>query len=395
MAVLRLFNPGCEIEVANGSPYFNLPKNPAILENELSVLPMYLSNNGDYILVNYLPDSEFINFWQNRFNVNFIRCDCASIYKGVAFDSFAPWGLSPRALNIAGKFDSFFSDNYRNSLVYKFLPEHKQLFNRSTSVDFFKHFILTDGNDNVYPSVNQLPIVTEDLNTAVSFFKNGMQRFGGVVFKALFSSSGRGVRIFRKNELSDNILAWTNYVIKSFGGVECEPLFNKVCDFSAHFDIVNNEPIFIGFSRFSTTESGFYRSSKVGKYSNVEFFDDNVSQNFVNHLVSCLRQSVYCKYYSGPLGIDCMVYRDGNDLKINPCVEINCRNSMGRLAMQLTDLVSLESDADFYVVTSSEYNQYGFQEPVFKQDKLYSGFLRLTPTNGEHFVAGVSATPWQ
>ena len=59
---LRLFNPGCELEVANGSPYFQLPKYPAMIEDDLAVLPMFFSNNGDYVVVSKFPNDDFISF---------------------------------------------------------------------------------------------------------------------------------------------------------------------------------------------------------------------------------------------------------------------------------------------------------------------------------------------
>ena len=183
-------------------------------------------------------------------------------------------------------------------------------------------------------------------------------------------------------------------IIKSYGGVECEPYYNKLRDFSAHFDIVGGRPVFCGFSRFDTTDSGFYRSSKVKKFDDLEFFDKNDTLKFVRTLKYCLALSPYCSHYSGPLGVDCMIYSEPNGgLKINPCVEVNCRHSMGRLAMDIEHLVSESSEADFYFLQDAEIQKYAQNKPVLENGKLVSGFLRLTPEGSQRFAAGILAKP--
>ena len=387
---LRLFNPGCELEVANGSPYFQLPKYPAMIEDDLAVLPMFFSNNGDYVVVNKFPSDNFISFWQQYYNVCFVNSDSCNTIKDIRFDGFAPWGISPRAWYIAEKFKANFADK----CDFGFSKQQKMLFNRKTSAELLRIFVGKSNNSDIYPTHEQLPFVAENTKQALEFFDYAAKKFGGVVFKALYSSSGRGVRIFRRNELSDNILQWTNFAIKSFGGVECEPFFNKLRDFSAHFDIVGHKPVFKGFSRFVTTESGFYKCSKVKTFSNIEFFDKDVAADFVSKMKLSLLHSPYCELYNGPLGIDCMIYSEiDGGLKINPCVEVNCRHSMGRLAMEIENLVSDESEADFYVLQDSEIEQFIQQKPVMENGKLVSGFLRMTPDNTQRFTAGILAKP--
>ena len=387
---LRLFNPGCELEVANGSPYFQLPKYPAMIEDDMSVLPMFFSNDGDYIVVNHIPNEDYISFWRKYYNVCFIKSDSCNNSSDLRFDGFEPWGYSPRAWNIAARFKTFFPDNYR----FGFKPALKMLFNRKTSTELFQQFIDKCNHLDIYPTEQQAPFVTHDAKRAIEYFNYATNRFGGVVFKALYGSSGRGVRIFRRNDLSTNILQWTDFVIKTHGGIECEPLYNKVRDFSVHFDIVDHKPVFCGFSRFETTESGFYRSSKAKRYNDIEFFDASVAESFVNNMKICLALSPYCNLYNGPLGIDCMIYSENEGgLKINPCVEVNCRNSMGRLAMDVEHLVADNSIADFYVLRDAEIEQFAQQKPVFDGDKLVSGFLRMTPSNTQRFAAGILAKP--
>lgn len=391
--VLRLFNPGCELEVANGSCYFHLPKNPSVLEDDLAVIPMYLSQRGDYVVVKSLPDSNFVNFWRNYYDVCFVTADNPDSLPKNAVDGFVPWGISPRAWNIAGKFRDCFSQEFVSSERFGFHEVQKMLFDRTSSASVFRNFIAKSSYSDVYPNISQIPLIAKTEDEAYAYFDFAFKQFGGTVFKALYGSSGRGVRIFRRNELSDNIRQWTGFVIKSQGGVECEPLYNRLRDFSVHFDIVDHKPVFRGFSRFTTSENGLYRCSKVKNFSEIEFFPKAIADDLVNTLGGCLVESIFCSSYCGPLGVDCMIYSDSDGgLKINPCVEINCRYTMGRLALDLEHLVSPNSVADLYVSQKTEIEDFIKHIPVFSEGRLVSGFLRLTPENTKCFVAGILAT---
>ena len=56
---LYFFNPGCEIEVAEGKAVYSLPKYPAMLERDLSMLPMCLAAKGDCVLATKTQDVNF------------------------------------------------------------------------------------------------------------------------------------------------------------------------------------------------------------------------------------------------------------------------------------------------------------------------------------------------
>ena len=390
--VLRLFNPGCELEVANGSRYFHLPKNPSMLEDDLAVIPMYLSQHGDYVVVKSLPDCNFLSFWRNYYDASFVTADSHDSLPKNAVDGFVPWGISPRAWNIAEKFRDSFSQEFVSGEGFGFHDVQKMLFNRTSSASLFRAFISKSSYPDIYPNLSHIPLIAGTEDEAYAYFDFAFKQFGGTVFKALYGSSGRGVRIFRRNQLSDNIRQWTGFVIKSQGGVECEPLYNKLRDFSVHFDIVDHKPVFRGFSRFTTSENGLYRCSKVKKFSEIELFPKETADDLVNTLSSCLVKSIYCSCYSGPLGVDCMIYSEtGGELKINPCVEINCRYTMGRLALDLEHLVSSESDAELYVSQKTEIEDFFMHKPIFSEGRLVSGFLMLTPENTKCFVAGILA----
>ena len=379
---LFYFNPGCEIEVAADKAVYSLPKYPATLERDLSVLPMCLSAKGDCVLVAPSKDVDFQSFWKERFQCEFV-VDGEKGLTAREFDFFKPWGISPRILRVGEKYR--FSTIYHNSPVGRWQPAHRLLFSRATSVDFFRNLSQQNGYDEeFFPPNIELPCIAKTMDEAVDFL---CERRGGAVFKAIFGSSGRGVRILKNSQLTPNLDNWLRSMIKAHGAVECEHLFDKVADFSMHYDILDSGARFVGVSTFYTSDTGAYIGSRVGRMDSIPYVN-NLTANQLSLLhVKALEGTPYTKYYRGPLGIDCMVYREDGALKVNPCIEINCRYSMGRLAMEISDLV--DGEAEFVVFSKDSPTFPIDRKPSFSNGKLVGGFLPLTPNDTEIFAAGI------
>jgi hypothetical protein len=362
---LYFFNPACELEASNGSPVYSLPKFPQILEDDLSTLPAFFAREGDYVLVRRPFD-----------NPKFITSVQAEKMK---FGSFFPWGFSPRASYIV------------RNVSFENVPEisgFKKFYSRENTVSFLENF----PEGEMFPKKSELPFIAKTAAEALDFFRGKFSLgYKGVVFKAPFAASGRGVRIFRRNVLTDNILQWTDFVIKTQGFVECEVYFEKLTDFSMHYTFRNGAAEFCGLSVFKTAENGFYQSSYVKKFSEIPGFDSLSVDTLAQMQTEVLRLNKSLENYSGSLGIDCMVYSDNGEKKINPCVEINCRNSMGRLALELSDRIADNTLAEFFVFQNKNTPEEFLEKPVFESGKLKKGFWRLTPDDTKIFSAGILA----
>lgn len=379
---LYYFNPGCEIEVAAGKAVYSLPKYPAMLERDLSVLPMCFAERGDCVVTSPTQDADFKAFWGDYFGCEFVGADDRRAMSR-EFDFFKPWGISPRILRIGEKYN--FSSTYHNSPVGQWKDEHKQLFSRATSAEIFRRMAASNGYDeDRFVIKNQLPKIAKSWDEALAFFNSSVS---GAVFKAIFGSSGRGVRILKNNEMTSNLENWIRSIIKTQGAIECEHFFEKVADFSCHYDIVDSRAKFVGISTFDTSETGAYIGSIVGRCAEIPFIKDLTVEDVAKLQTAALMESPYTKYYCGPLGIDCMVYREDGRLKINPCIEINCRHSMGRLAMEIEDLVGAR--AEFVVFSNNAKPSVSAQKPVFSNGKLVGGYLSLTPKDSLAFSAGI------
>lgn len=379
---LYYFNPGCEIEVAANIAVYSLPKYPALLEHDLSVLPMCFAQRGDCVLISQTKDVDFLTFWKDIYGCNFWE-NCDKKLNDSIFDSFKPWGISPRVLKMAEKY--IFSHDYLLSVVGRWRNEHRLLFSRATSAKFFEDLTANDDYDELLltPQKN-LPRIAATWEDAFTFFNS---QNGGSVFKAIYGSSGRGVRILKNNVMTPNLENWIRSVINAQEAISCEHFFDKYIDFSMHYDIKGGKANFVGISTFSTSDTGAYIGSRVGRLSSIPYFNEEVTNKLASLHIKTLEKSTYCHNYIGPLGIDCMVYRCDDSLKINPCIEINCRYSMGRLAMQLADIVA--TDAIFYVFPNNAKPFDTISKPIFSNGKLIGGFLPLTPNDTQKFTAGI------
>lgn len=155
--------------------------------------------------------------------------------------------------------------------------------------------------------------------------------FGGVaVFKQPWSCSGRGV--WRNDaHAADSRVAKT---LREQGAVEVEPLYTRIADCAMEFwsDGAGNVR-YEGLSLFATHEGGGYAGNVIAPQAEL-IARLGVSPSLLADLSVRLAAvlsgilSAGCGY-RGPLGVDMMLTPDG----LHPCIEVNLRNTMGRVAL--------------------------------------------------------------
>jgi hypothetical protein len=123
--------------------------------------------------------------------------------------------------------------------------------------------------------------------------------------------------------------------------VYVEPLLHKQRDLGFLYQIAEDGPRFIGYSRFFTNLKGQYggnylRGFPVGKDSELDRFTSMSEIELPGLHMDILKRLNISANYHGPLGIDSLIFRDENGLlKINPCLEINWRYTMGHVAIEI------------------------------------------------------------
>lgn len=179
--------------------------------------------------------------------------------------------------------------------------------------------------------------------------------FGGrAMLKQPWSCSGRGVWPTTMAELtgaSSSILR-VRKTLREQGAVEAEPVYDRVADFAMEFwaepaaagegdDAVGCRVTYEGLSFFETHDGGAYAGNVVAPQPELRRrlealappallgADGRLPLDALAARLAATLATVLGADYRGPLGVDMMLTPAG----IHPCIEVNLRNTMGRVAI--------------------------------------------------------------
>jgi len=362
-------------------------------EDELSPLPWILACSKDIILVDKVPMHQFTDVLENSgfklpsfqsIESSFSDLFFLSDEKGFLF----PWGWSPSVHKLLSPLKSGCCPEYLNSPVADWREVHRELYSRKSALTILQR-IINEYHLEYLISSEYLPEICFSHEQITAH----QQKWGKVVVKAPWSSSGRGLQILRPNEYNQTNRQVIEGYLKQQGFVIAEPWHNKVLDLSFQFFSFCNGIIeYRGLTTFSTDHSGRY----IGNYLNElppdltpelkEFLTEKIDKvKTVLHQV--LAASNYSVDYYGWFGVDAIIFRSlGGNLKFQPCLEINCRYTMGAIALKLRNHLSEDSIGEFRIAHKKEGHLAQFceemicKEPlIVESGKIVSGFLPVTP----------------
>lgn len=404
---IYFFNPTCELAVANGSVNFMAPAQLRRFENEFSTLPWILARPEDFVLVDQIPSKQFTGrlesacFQLPSFRVpisSFSDPEFLSINKGFLF----PWGWSPAAHKLLSNLKSGCSPEFRNSPVNEWRKIHRDLYSRKSALDVLRNITGQRISDH-WLSCDDLPEICTEHEQVIAL----QQKWEKVVVKAPLSSSGRGLQVLRKNEYNQtNRQVITGY-LKQQGFVVVGPWHNKLLDLSFQFFSHGNGVIeFRGLTSFWTDHSGRFTGNYLQELPQdlSPELNDFICQNIPaieQALTKALLASEYSTNYFGWLGVDALIWKsDDGMLKFHPCLEINCRFTMGAIALKVRTHLAEQSAGEFRIMhgKTGQFAQFCSEmtrkEPlIIDGRKIASGFLPVTPTTQDgSFGAWISVT---
>ena len=306
---LHIFNPEHDLALAANQSNYTAPHAGRQLHKDLAFIPALWADENDFVLADDIDDAyDKVRHLGAIYNkVEFITpLQLSEVFKNtMLIDSIHPWGWDLALREVSGR---------------RWTAEHLQ-----QDVEF-----VTD---------------EESLRCAI-------ERRGKAVVKAPWSSSGRGVKyVASPSALSESndgklvapnledTIRWAVKVMKQQGGVTVEPFYNKVKDFGMEFEMKDGKVNYRGLSLFETIKGAY-----TGNLLATEKEKETVLRNYVNieHLRNIREvmvekiEPVLKNLYSGPFGIDMMIYADEEgELLVNPCVELNLRRTMGHVALDL------------------------------------------------------------
>jgi len=383
------FNPTCELAVANGSFSYTPPLLLQEMERDLSVLPFIFASENDFVLTENPPADGFIQRMKEAgFEMpNFLRLNELEALPDGSISDISPWGWSPAAHFKLKNLKEKCTDEFKASPVFHWKSEHQLLFERSTSLNFLAEILANKSLDwFIDQSLTGIVVTkTEEIEMLLN-------RHLPLVIKAPISSSGRGIQIIRRKDLSASNRHWISGVLKQQNYLVAEPFLEKMADLSFQFLIKDNCEIeFLGHSFFETNSNGQYSGTLIHpeletilSAEHIAVFQEKICKT-VQIIMDALKKSMYAKYHRGYLGVDSLLFMDHGQLFIQPCIEVNCRLNMGIISLLIEKKIHRDSIGKFGLWYAKSGNFMDFitaqshNNPLtIKNGKVSSGILSLT-----------------
>ncbi|MGM9695054.1 MAG: hypothetical protein ACI3YC_08615 [Alloprevotella sp.] len=175
-----------------------------------------------------------------------------------------------------------------------------------------------------------------------------MEVWGDVMVKSLWSCSGRGI-VRLSPSSPDSLWRRVGKWLAAQGGAEVEPAYDKLADFALEFDI-NLESDIAEARRVTCCGLSFFDASRAGAYSGnhvaspetlLRLLSEKAGKDVEAEVAAAAKAAetvladVLAPHHVGPVGIDMMYVLSGGVPVLHPCVELNLRRTMGRVASDL------------------------------------------------------------
>ena len=363
---LLLFNPDNDLALANGDANFQPPASALRLARDLRTLPLWWGEPDATLLIyaDPVPKDAICEpwGWSAAARARFLRA-------GVSAASLP----SPEAI-----------------------ARLRELSHRRTGI------LLLEALRRGYPHLNRLPEDPQLLTSTAEAESYIAARPDGVVLKAPWSSSGKGILWSRS---LNNPSARISTIIRKMGGILAEPHYRRIADFAMLFrsDASAAEPdgrvAFAGYSLFTTDELGAYHGNlllsdeaieaRLSQYAPLSYFAD-LRAALCRELSKLVGEA-----YSGFLGVDMMVIAvaDADGIEqylVHPCVELNLRMTMGMVARIFADRYMAPGASGTFAVLHAapgellrRYPERESADAEWADGRLRRGRVCLTPVYGD------------
>lgn len=396
---LFIYNPTCEMAIANGTVSYMPNKTLTKFEHDLDSLPLFFAGKEDIVLVHQSPDRAFLELLEAA-GLCLPKFKCLSTalsdtkFCSMPKESLHPWGWSPRIHHIFKPFKDSCSADFLNQPNAFWKEEHQQLYARKKAMELLQKAI-SSSDGSLFIGMSQ----SAQMCSSLSEVEELMDRWKQIVIKTPLSSAGRGIQILRYSTLNQSIIQSINGIIAAQGYVMVEAFLNKQCDFSLQYYCDGKGKLdYLGLGFFATDSKGQYVSNYLGGMpaEMKELLTEKRMKELQICMTGILRASEISTEYTGYFGVDCMAVLDAEgQVKIQPCVEINLRYNMSTLALFLNKHLHPGTKGEFKVYHGAKISFDQFHEemsqkhPLEMQDgKWTNGYLPLiSPFQNKTFGA--------
>ncbi len=388
---IYLFNPTCEYAVANGHSSWQPNQLLQKMEMDLGTLPGYLAHRRDIVLVKETPGAPFINYLHERGFESprfvLLRDALDGTPPLQELGRLMPWGWSPATHRLLEPLKPRCSNEFQQSPVAKWAPAQREIYSKKFALEIHKILRSQLPEGTILPA-GKLPRVCSNRPQ----IENLLRKWGKLMVKAPWSSSGRGLQPVTKTPVVEKVWDKITGIIKDQGYVMVEPMLDKVMDVALQFEVKNQKVTFLGVSRFLTDKKGqyqgnFLRNTKENIPPEARPIFHLLPDWARNSISKAIENSILARQYEGFFGIDVLIYREiTGKIRVNPCLEINVRQNMGLLALHLEKQLASQSEGIFKTLYLPERSFSAFQKDMEKRyplrmekNKILSGFVALTP----------------
>jgi uncharacterized ferritin-like protein (DUF455 family) len=332
------YNPHCEIE--------SQVKLSAALKSkiaDLAPLMVWLAQEDDVVELLRKPDLDWLNA------VYDLRGELPDIVLGelgsslpaeaqkyVVFEEMKPWGWGPSAWKRLSEIESKVRQKPRMTeadvVEHLFSKTWWKTHLKNLGLDVFGHVI--DSSDSL-----DAWITNEKLSDPHARY----------LLKSAASTSGRGHLEFSRDMLDDEALVQKlKKRLEAERSFVIEPLLKKQIDFSTQYEIFSNGEVRAEEPRFFLNDSRYqYLGSFLGNWGVGTRFEREYKlirsqMGFLREQHEHVVKEMKAHGFVGSFGIDSLIYVDeeadsgsAENLKIAPIIEVNARNTMGRVAHQI------------------------------------------------------------
>lgn len=353
---IHIFNPEHDIALASNLSNFTAPHAGRQLRHDLGFLPAVWADEGDIILVD---DLELAQHECRKFQMaakrQLGRCFLTGNYL------FAPWKQSvslreTTCIQPWGWDRALCARLKRIGIDLSLMPSEDQL----DDIRLLSH---RRTSASILPQLQGEGTVGEAFEChSADEVSTLLERYGRVVMKAPWSSSGRGLRFLDVQHTPLQMQAgWLKNLLSAQGSVMVEPYYKKVKDFGMEFMCSSaGEVSYEGLSLFHTANGAYIgnilateaaKQEMTSRYVSVELLDN------IKEKICTMLSPILAGRYTGPFGVDMMITEVG----LHPCVEINLRRTMGHVALSLSPL-----DDDILRVMRIEYSANRYEMKIQK-----------------------------
>lgn len=349
--LLHVFNPEHDIALASNLANFTAPHAGRQLRGDLGFLPALWAGEEDVVMVDHVESAEK---GYRKVVQRLHRLGCGDLLRRDV--SFVPARQGVSTHQIAGVQPWGWNLALRASLKRMGIPESvmpateqieriRQLSHRRTAARLLP-FLQTAGTVGEAFECIQ----AEEVEALLA-------KYGQVVMKAPWSSSGRGLRFLSTERTPFQMQAgWFRHLVSMQGSVMVEPLYDKVKDFGMEFCVDDAGIHYLGLSLFHTKNGAYVGNILTTEYKKREMISRYLSMDLLDSVQQRIVQHLDLGDYRGPFGIDMMVVNSNNQRFLHPCVEINLRRTMGHVALAISP-----NDDDIQRVMRIEYNGSNYQ----------------------------------